>query len=143
MKRIIYIFIPLLIILVGVLFYYKKNFSNTTSVKLITNTPLNKEGPSKDCNAEICYSLLQLINEARTSIDFAIYGLRGQNEILQALVNAETRGVKVRGLVDKNIENENYYSDTHLIEKQLSNIKNDYFSDLKTAEYLKNNNKKK
>ena len=142
MKRIIYIFIPLLIILVGVLFYYKKNFSNTTSVKLITNTPLNKEGPSKDCNAEICYSLLQLINEARTSIDFAIYGLRGQNEILQALVNAETRGVKVRGLVDKNIENENYYSDTHLIEKQLSNIKNDYFSDLKTAEYLKNNNKK-
>ena len=58
------------------------------------------------------------------------------------MVNAEKRGVKVRGLVDKNIENENYYSDTHLIEKQLSNIKNDYFSDLKTAEYLKNNNKK-
>ena len=142
MKRIIYIFIPLVIILVGVLFYYKQNFSNTPSIKLITNTPLDKNGPSENCNAEICSSLLQLINEARTSIDFAIYGLRGQNEILQALVNAEKRGVKVRGLVDKNIENENYYSDTHLIEKQLSNIKNDYFSDLKTAEYLKNNNKK-
>ena len=142
MKRIIYIFIPLVIILVGVLFYYKQNFSNAPSIKLITNTPLDKKGPSENCNAEICSSLLKLINEAKTSIDFAIYGLRGQNEILQALVIAEKRGVKVRGLVDKNIENENYYSDTHLIEKQLSNIKNDYFSDLKTAEYLKNNNKK-
>ena len=30
----------------------------------------------------------------------------------------------------------------HINRKQLSNIKNDYFSDLKTAEYLKNNNKK-
>ena len=138
MKKIIYLFLPLIIILAGVLFYYQQD-SYTPSIKLITNSPLNKEGPNKDCNKEICSSLLKLINEAKTSIDFAIYGLRGQNEILLALVNAEKRGVKVKALIDKDLKNENYYTDTHLVEEKLINVLDDYLSDLKTSEYLDKN----
>ena len=58
------------------------------TIKLITNSPIHKNGPNKDCNTEICTSLLKLINSANKTIDFAIYGLRGQKEILNALIAA-------------------------------------------------------
>ena len=83
-------------------------FSNVSlakdSIKLITNTPIDKSGPSQSCTVEICTSLLELINQAEKTIDFAIYGLRGQKEILNALINAEKKGVIVRGIIDKTLK---------------------------------------
>ena len=46
----------------------------------------------------MCVALLRAIDGASTSIDFAIYGLRGQDEVLAALVRAQARGVMVREL---------------------------------------------
>ena len=87
------------LIILSFLFFFIAGLSQAKdTIKLITNSPINNNGPSKDCNVEICTSLLELINDANKTIDFAIYGLRGQDEILQALINAEKRGVLVRGI---------------------------------------------
>jgi len=114
------------------------NVYSQTSIKILTNSPLDYSHPRDDCSSEICKELLSLIQSSSQTIDFAIYGLRGQDEILNALINAQNRGVKVRGVIDKDIFNKNYYSDTHLLESNLANIKSDYRKDLRTLSNLKN-----
>ena len=124
------------LIVLSFLFFFITGLSQAKdTIKLITNSPINNNGPSKDCNVEICTSLLELINHANKTIDFAIYGLRGQDEILQALINAEKRGVKVRGITDKTLEGKSYYTDTHLIAENLKNVRDDHKVDIKRAEY--------
>lgn len=107
------------------------------SIKLITNYP-NYERPNKGCSAKICQSLLKIIKASRHTIDFAIYGLRGQPEILAALIEARQRGVTIRGIIDKDINNKNYYSDSYLLEKHLLNIRSDYNHDLSVLKILNN-----
>lgn len=108
---------------------------NKPHVEIIVASPLYKL-PSNECKTDICARLLEVINNANESIDFAIYGLRGQHEILNALINAQKRGVSIRGLVDKDLNGKSYYSDTYLIEKNLKNIKSDYWQDVKTSRIL-------
>jgi len=115
----------------------------SSSIKIITNSPLVYTSPNNNCNAEICIELLSLINNSKQTIDFAIYGLRGQSDILDALVNAKKRGVKVRGVIDKDISGNNYYLDTHLIERIFQNIKSDYNQDVRTSSRLKKYKKRK
>ena len=107
------------------------------SINIITNSPLVYTSLNSNCDTEICTELLELINNSKETIDFAIYGLRGQDEILEALVNAKNRGVRVRGVIDKDTSNNNYYSDTYLIEKLFNNIKSDYRQDKKIEKLLK------
>ena len=76
----------------------------------------------------------------KSTIDFAIYGLRGQPHILNALIAAENKGIIVRGIIDKTVDGKSYYSDTHLLEKRLRNIKSDHKSDLRTKRYLEKRN---
>ena len=77
------------------------------SLKIIVNSPIDQVGPNHKCDQKICKTLLDLINESKSSIDFAIYGLRGQPEILDALINNAARNPKV--------ENNNF--NTNRIEK--------------------------
>ena len=61
----------------------------------------NQHGvPESTCNRPLCQQLLAAIDAAQTSIDFAIYGIRAQPHIIDALVAAQNRGVVVRGVVD-------------------------------------------
>ena len=108
----------LIVYIVLVIIFSKVSYAEN-SIKLITNSPLNTNGPSENCNVEICTSLLELIKDSKKTIDFAIYGLRGQKEILNALIAAEKRGVIVRGIVDKTLKGYSYYTDTHLLPKNL------------------------
>jgi len=134
--RLILVF--LLIIFSG----FSTAFGNT-SIKIITNPPLVYASPNNSCNTEICTELLKLINNSKQTIDFAIYGLRGQSEILKALVRAKEKGVRVRGVIDKDISDDNYYSDTHLIEENFQNTKSDYQQDIKTSRYFSKKKKYK
>ena len=122
------------------LFFLVVVFSNVSyakdSIKLIMNSPIDQNGPSQNCFVEICTSLLELINQADKTIDFAIYGLRGQKEILNALINAEKRGVLVRGIIDKTLKGTSYYTDTHLLPKNIKNIRDDHSADIEREEYL-------
>ena len=120
-----------------IIFIFYAHFSIADEIKIIVNMPMESSKPLNQCKSEICKLLLSNIKSAKRTIDFAIYGLRGQDEILSALINAEKRGVVVRGIVDKDIGINNYYTDTHLIDKNLRNIKSDHKIDLITDEYLK------
>lgn len=61
----------------------------------------NQHGlPEPTCNRPLCQELLSAINDAQSSIDFAVYGLRAQQAIINALAAAQARGVVVRGVVD-------------------------------------------
>jgi phosphatidylserine/phosphatidylglycerophosphate/cardiolipin synthase-like enzyme len=85
------------------------------SVRFATN---QHGGPESTCDRPVCQELMLAIDAAQTSVDFAIYGIRAQSHIIDALASAEARGVVVRGVVDS--ENGDCtafgYSDTpHLI----------------------------
>ena len=128
------------IILIAILLTaFKSSTTNDTKtyIKVITNSPLTHLTPNKSCESEICLELINLIEDAEDTIDFAVYGLRGQDEVLNALIDAQKRGVKVRGVIDKDIFNKNYYSDTYLLEANFDDIKTDYKKDLETLSIIK------
>jgi len=55
---------------------------------------------SSTCTSATCSALKSLIDSATSSIEFAVYGVRAQQAIIDALANAQARGVNVRGVVD-------------------------------------------
>lgn len=59
------------------------------------NTVMPDYGPKTMANA-----LIAAIDGATTSLDFAVYGFNGSEEIIAALKAAKNRGVAVRGVVD-------------------------------------------
>ena len=96
--------------------------------------------PSQKVRTEAGKILVEKINNAQKSIDFAFYGLSNQDEILNALINAQKRGVKIRGIVDKNIDNKNDYSGTeYAIQKLGINIvKTDYKTEIEKLNKINN-----
>lgn len=94
--------------------------------------------PSNDTRTEAGKELIKLINNAENSIDFAFYGLSHQDEIVNALVNAQKRGVKVRGIIDMTVFGNNHYPGTmEAVSKFYPNtIKNDYKTDLRKKELI-------
>jgi len=85
------------------------------------------ELPSIKTQTSFGIELIRLISNAKSEIKFAIYGLRGQEEILQALILAKKRGVIIQGVVDSDPHGENYYDDTHLLYEHFD-IKTDKIS---------------
>lgn len=95
------------------------------SVRLILHDPSGREAPTEACEVELCTSLLELIEGAERSIDFAIYGMRNQGPILAALEAAKARGVKIRGVVDRDADGDNYYDSTDEMAAALGNVHDD------------------
>ncbi len=61
----------------------------------------NQHGhPESTCTRPLCTGLVELIDAATTSIDFALYGVRSQQPLIDALAAARARGVVVHGVVD-------------------------------------------
>ena len=87
---------------------------------------------SNGCTTSACIYLKQEINNAESSIDFAIYGINNQPEIVNALIQAQKRGVKIRWVCDYDNGNINYYPDTEKLKLYLT----DYNTD---KDYEKNN----
>lgn len=99
---------------------------------LVLNNPVGRE-LSHSCDVELCTTLLELINRAETSIDFAIYGIRGQPQIFNALIAAKERGVEVRGVVDRTLDGRNYYTDTDALARRLGTVRDDWEADQLTG----------
>ncbi len=97
----------------------------SVSIFLINPNTFNK--PSYSCKANACKVILDKIKSAQNSIDFAVYGTERQPEVIQALLDAKKRGVKIRGVVDSKPDNTYVYKDTT---KLVSNF--DTISDFKT-----------
>lgn len=90
---------------------------------------LPSDYPSKKTETSFGKELIRLINQSQKEIHFAIYGLRGQDEILQALIDAKKRGVSIKGVVDSDTHDKNYYEDTHRL-YELFDIKSDHESSI-------------
>lgn len=81
--------------------------------------------PSHKCLTTACKSLLNEINAAKHTIDFAIYGIDGQPEIVNALINAQNRGVKIRWVYDTDKDGRTIYKDSVNLAKILQNNRMD------------------
>ena len=99
-------------------------------IKIFFSDSTTKIKPTNKCESDICKELLFNINKAKTSIDMAIYGYSKVPEIETALLNAQTRGVKVRLVYDLNQKGENIYPDTAALTKLIPNN----MSDIKSSE---------
>lgn len=120
--------------------YYKKNYESSYNKTLIDNYKnfgninvyfmdfSNNRRPVNSCNTDACKDLLNEINQAKNSIDFAIYGINNQSAIFNALVNAQKRGVKIRWVSDFDSKSGNYYNDTLSLMKRLNNYNIDNLS---------------
>lgn len=95
------------------------------NVALVLYAPTGQPTPVDRCEVELCTSLLELIEGAQTSIDFAIYGMRNQTQILAALEAAKARGVRLRGVVDRDVDGDNYYSSTNTMAAALGDVRDD------------------
>jgi len=103
--------------------YKKAYFLNDFNLSF-TN-PKKNYYPQNSCESDNCKALLKLIRTSEKNIDFAIYGLQDQDVILNALISAQKRGVKIRGIVDK--DELNFYKDSRLLFKYFDDVKNDKF----------------
>ena len=85
--------------------------------------------PSARCSTTVCKSLLYNINKAKESIDFAVYGIYNEPEIVAALRKAKQRGVKIRWVYDLDSRGNSIYSHTKNTVILLSNARSDIESE--------------
>ena len=102
-------------------------------LELLLYEPSGKPAPTDTCDVELCKSLVALIDGAKTTIDFAIYGMRNQSRVLEAIKSAKARGVKVRGIVDRDRHGKNYYSSTDTLVEAVGSVHSDQLADEKLA----------
>lgn len=99
-------------------------------VKLVLyDPPSERSAPMDRCDVELCSSLLSLLKGAKTSIDFAFYGFRNQSELFEAMKAARGRGVEIRGVVDMDVKNVNYYESTASWQREFPNVVTDHAVD--------------
>lgn len=110
--------------------YKKAYFINDFNLSF-TN-PKKNYYPQNSCDSDNCKALLKLIRTSEKNIDFAIYGLQEQDVILNALISAQKRGVKIRGIVDK--DELDFYKDSKLLFKYFDDVKNDKYSPIAKLE---------
>ena len=81
--------------------------------------------PSQKCLTTACMSLVKEINNAKNTIDFAIYGIDKQPVVVNALLTAQKRGVKIRWVYDTDKRGTTIYSDSLKLKKYLTNTVTD------------------
>ncbi len=119
-------FLPLFMLMMMLpLFVIGKN-KKGPDMKLILQDPMEFDSPADRCESDLCTSLVKLLDDAEETIDFAVYGTRAQADILEAILRAQDRGVIVRGYMDRDANNENYYSSTDRWTQEIGNIRDDY-----------------
>ena len=97
-----------------------------SNIELYFLSPLKQKFPQNECKTSACKALLYNIDNAKESIDFAIYGIAEQDRIFNALVNAQKRGVKIRWVTDLTENKENIYFDTYKLMQLIPSFKTDY-----------------
>lgn len=85
------------------------------SLKMYLTDLTTKLKPDRKCSSLACREILTQINQAQESIDIALYGWDAIPEIHNAILNAKSRGVKIRIVYDTSANN--YYPETKEIVK--------------------------
>lgn len=78
--------------------------------------------PTNTCTTDVCKAFINLTNNANSTIDIALYGFDGPQEIITALKNAKNRGVKIRFIYDSDHTGKaSYYTGNEQI-KEIADI---------------------
>lgn len=122
--------------------YKKKKKKHTTTIelkdfKLLLTDFTQKLKPDRKCSSNICKEILSNINQAKSSIDIAIYGYSSVPAIEQAIRNAQQRGVKIRLVHDMDSKGNNIYENTSNLAKLIQNTQSDRNS--KEASFIMHN----
>lgn len=88
--------------------------------KIILSDLTSKIIPDRNCSSEICKEIVSNINNAKNTIDMAIYGYSSTPEIERAIEKAKLRGVKIRLVYDVDAKGNNIYPDTFNFIKSVS-----------------------
>ncbi len=94
-------------------------------IRVFYTDSTTKLKPDRTCQSSICKEILNNINQAKESIDIAIYGYSRTPEIERALKSAMKRGVKVRLVYDTDTNGGNIYPDTEIITNLIPNNRSD------------------
>ena len=129
MKK-IFLLIFLIFVLLNNLAFAKpiKPDAEENNIQIFFLSPLKQKKPQNTCKNSACKALLYNINNAKESIDFAIYGINDQDKIFNALIKAQNRGVKIRWVTDLNEKNRNIYYDTYALMHKILTYNTDYDS---------------
>ena len=95
------------------------------SVRLILSDYTKILKPDRNCKSEACIALLNEINNAKVSIDMAIYGWDMIPPLYNAFLSAHNRGVKIRVVYDRSTSDD-YYKETATLLKIADEHKSDY-----------------
>lgn len=95
------------------------------AVKILVTDYTTKMKPDRNGNTEVCNELVKQINNAKSSIDIAIYGYDKVPKIENAIKSAMARGVKVRMVYDIDSKNSNIYAHTMYFVNLIKNAVND------------------
>ncbi|MBR2069695.1 MAG: DUF1669 domain-containing protein [Candidatus Gastranaerophilales bacterium] len=76
---------------------FNRNFNK---FELYFTNPLNYQKPDGSCSELACKKLVSEINNAKNTIDIALYGIGDVPKVYNALNEAKLRGVKIRAVVD-------------------------------------------
>lgn len=98
----------------------------TDSIRIFLTDFTRVLKPNNRCETPLCKALVEQINSAQSTIDFAIYGYSKIPALENALTNAQKRGVKVRFVYDSDENKANIYPDTLYLAKILTNNNTDY-----------------
>ena len=119
------VFKVLAILLAAAILLFISGRVANASIELIVEKPGSCTRRSTECITRSCKKLLDAIRGAERTIEFATYGMRGVDHILDALLKAKGRGVEVRGIVDEKVNGGYYYSDTERWKDELQDIRTD------------------
>lgn len=100
-------------------------FYQTNSIKIFLTDFTKVLKPSNSCSTEVCKALVNEINSAQSSIDFAIYGYTKVPAIENALKTAQQRGVKIRLVYDTDGKGTNIYPNTDYLAQIIKNNNTD------------------
>lgn len=97
-----------------------------SNIKLFYINGYKYQKPSSSSRTSASQALITEINNTKSTIDFAIYGLDRQPDIYNALLNAQKRGVKLRWVTDMDEHGRNIYYDTKKLVQDIPYVKTDY-----------------
>jgi len=97
----------------------------TNKIKVYFTDSTSKVKPDRNCSSDICREILEQINNAKDTIDIAIYGYSRIPSVEDALKKALKRNVKVRLVYDMDSKGKNIYPDTDVLRNLIKLNNND------------------
>lgn len=110
------------------------NIQPAGKIKIFYTDFTTKLKPDKNCDTALCKELLSRIDNAKKTIDIAVYGYRSVPKIETAIKSALSRGVKIRLVYDLDRQGNSVYEDT----ANLADIISDSVSDYTAQQSVKN-----